>query len=45
MRAGLLFVAALKNEKIPFGPSISLAAVITLLYGNIVTDWYLGLLR
>ena len=42
---GLLFVAAMKKNKIPFGPSISLAAILTLLYGSVVTDWYLGLLK
>ena len=42
---GLLFVAVMKRNKIPFGPSISLAAILTLLYGSKVTDWYLGLLR
>ncbi len=42
---GLLFVAVMKKNRIPFGPSISLAAVLTLLYGSKITDWYLGLLR
>lgn len=42
---GLLFVAAMKKNRIPFGPSISLATILTLLYGSVVTDWYLGLLR
>ena len=40
---GLLFVAALKSEKIPFGPSISLASFVTLLVGEKLAAWYLGL--
>jgi leader peptidase (prepilin peptidase)/N-methyltransferase len=40
---GLLFVAALKNEKIPFGPSISLASFVTVLVGERIATWYLGL--
>lgn len=40
---GLLFVLALKSEKIPFGPSISLASFITLLTGESIATWYLGL--
>ena len=46
---GLLFAAILKKGRssiqFPFGPSISLATWICLLFGNYVTDWYLGLLR
>ena len=46
---GLLF-AAIRNrggeqgKAIPFGPSISLAAALTLLYGEGAIQWYLGLL-
>ncbi len=46
---GLLF-AAVRNrggeqgKAIPFGPSISLAAALTLLYGEGAIQWYLGLL-
>lgn len=40
---GLLFVAALKREKIPFGPSISLASFVTILVGEKFAAWYLGL--
>jgi leader peptidase (prepilin peptidase)/N-methyltransferase len=40
---GLLFVAVLKSEKIPFGPSISLASFVTLLVGEKLAAWYLGL--
>ncbi len=46
---GLVFAAVFgrggKREKlIPFGPSISLAAALTLLYGGGAIQWYLGLL-
>lgn len=41
---GLVFVVALKQNKIPFGPSISLSAVICLCIGNSVVQWYMGLL-
>ena len=34
-----------KGRAIPFGPSISLAAGIMLLYGDGLVRWYLGLLR
>ncbi len=40
---GLVFVVVLKNSKIPFGPSISIATYLTLLYGSYVLSWYLGL--
>jgi len=40
---GLLFVVALKREKIPFGPSISLASFATVLMGEQIAAWYLGL--
>ena len=32
-----------KDTPFPFGPSISIAAVVTLLIGEQVTSWYLGL--
>ena len=41
---GIFIAAALKKEKIPFGPSISLAAFVTLLIGSGVAEWYVGLL-
>ena len=41
---GLVFVFILKKEKIPFGPSISLAAMISILLGSEFVDWYIGLL-
>lgn len=44
---GLLFALARRarsGQAIPFGPSISLAAAVVLLYGDGVIAWYLGLL-
>ena len=41
---GLVFVFILKKEKIPFGPSISLATMISILLGSEFVDWYIGLL-
>ena len=41
---GLVFVFVLKKNKIPFGPSISIATIITLLYGNAFLAWYIGLI-
>lgn len=41
---GLVFVFILKKEKIPFGPSISLATMISILIGSEFVDWYIGLL-
>lgn len=40
---GLLFVGISKQNKIPFGPSISVATVFTLLYGMAIVNWYLSL--
>ncbi len=40
---GLVFVAAMKKKRIPFGPAISLAAYVTLLIGSFVINWYIGL--
>ena len=40
---GLIFVVLLKKEKIPFGPAISIATAISLLCGDAVVGWYLGL--
>ena len=40
---GLVFVLLLKNDKIPFGPAISLSAYITLIIGTGVVSWYLSL--
>ena len=41
---GLIFVVILKQEKIPFGPSISLGAVFVILCGGPLITWYMGLL-
>ena len=41
---GLVFVFILKKEKIPFGPSISLATMISILIGSEFVNWYIGLL-
>ena len=41
--AGLIFVVLLKKSKIPFGPSISIAALISLLCGDAVVSWYFSL--
>jgi len=40
---GLLFVVILHKDRIPFGPSISIATFITLLIGSGIVGWYLGL--
>jgi leader peptidase (prepilin peptidase)/N-methyltransferase len=42
----LLFTGIKKRkEAIPFGPFLSLAAMVTLLWGSQVLNWYLGLLH
>lgn len=41
---GLLFVAVRKQKKIPFGPAISLAGYVCLLFGDAFLKWYLSLL-
>jgi len=41
---GLFFVLILKKNKIPFGPSISLATMISIFLGEGFVAWYLGLL-
>ena len=41
---GLLFVLIRREEKIPFGPSISISTVICVFIGNSIVQWYLGLL-
>ena len=40
---GLFFVLLLKKEKIPFGPSISMAAFVVMLCGDFILKWYLSL--
>ena len=41
---GLIMVVILHKNKIPFGPAISFATYISLLYGASFVSWYLGLL-
>jgi leader peptidase (prepilin peptidase)/N-methyltransferase len=43
--AALLLLLKIKKRKeaIPFGPFLALAAIITLLWGNGILDWYRGL--
>ena len=42
---GLLFVALLKKKRIPFGPSISIALMMCILWGSYVVSWYMGLFQ
>ncbi len=39
----VLAAVIMKKSKIPFGPSISIAACISMLYGSILAQWYLNL--
>lgn len=39
----LLFKRKGRKEAIPFGPFLSLAAIATLLWGNTILSWYLGM--
>ena len=41
---GIIFSAVVKKNRIPFGPSISLAMCITLLVGSRVANWYIHLI-
>lgn len=41
---GLVFAAASRRRKIPFGPAISLSAMLVLLWGRPVIEWYMGFL-
>ncbi len=45
--AGLLIVLKIRSRKdtIPFGPFLALAAMVTLVWGQAILDWYLGFLR
>lgn len=40
---GLAFAAFSKKQRIPFGPAIASACFFMVLYGQIVTRWYVGL--
>ena len=44
--AGFLLLLKIKKRKepIPFGPFLSLTAVVTLLWGSHILNWYLELL-
>ena len=41
---GLIFAGFRKNQKIPFGPAISIGTVLTLFFGEPMIQWYLSLL-
>ena len=41
---GLIFAFLMRQERIPFGPSISAAFMLTFLFGEPVIRWYLSLL-
>jgi len=38
----LIFKKRTRKEGIPFGPFLALGAIIALLYGNYIVDWYLN---
>lgn len=40
---GLIFAGVFRKQRIPFGPSISLAVFLCALSGNHIVEWYLGL--
>ena len=40
---GILFAAAVKKKRIPFGPSIAASTVFVMLTGGQIVDWYLSL--
>ncbi len=40
---GLCSAVILQKRKIPFGPSISIAACLSMLYGSLMAQWYLNL--
>lgn len=40
---GIFMAVGLKKNKIPFGPAISLATCFSMLWGQQIIDWYLGL--
>jgi leader peptidase (prepilin peptidase)/N-methyltransferase len=43
--AGLLLAFKIKKRKeaVPFGPFLSVATIVTLLWGSYILDWYLRL--
>ena len=40
---GIIFVAVMKQKKIPFGPAISIAVFFSIMCGDQVVNWYLSL--
>jgi len=45
LAAGTLLLLKIRKRKesIPFGPFLSLATIVTLLFGSNILNWYLGL--
>ena len=41
---GLVIAAVMQRKRVPFGPAISLAAFLSLLYGESFVNWYLSLI-
>ncbi len=41
---GLVIAAVMRRKRVPFGPAISLAAFLSLLYGESFVNWYLSLI-
>ena len=41
---GIVFAFGMKQKRIPFGPSIAAATVVSLLWGQELVAWYIGLL-
>ena len=41
---GLFIALVLKKDKIPFGPSISIAVFLSILFGSEFVAWYTGLI-
>ena len=41
---GLFIALGLKKDKIPFGPSISIAVFLSVLFGSEFVAWYTGLI-
>lgn len=39
---GLAAAAVRRQERLPFGPSIAAACLVMLLYGDVLTRWYIG---
>ena len=41
---GLIIAGVMRKQRVPFGPAISLAAFLSLLYGESFVNWYLSLM-